>query len=154
LSNRDAQPRRNESRDWNVDVLLDSGLRRVPGSNLFHASSGASVLSPGVSAGQHGRWLFDVREANLAKLLDRVRGGVLLRFVPEGFAFIPFETLLPKLGREAAARGANSGVLYRFSCNFDVAPESVMLQSVSDKSLSFTLPLLDQSTVQETLLGL
>ena len=150
----DVQQQRDESRDWNVDLLLDAGFSRAPRSNFFATAAGCSVLSPGISLGQHHRRLFDVREANLRKIQDRSRAALLLRFVPEGFAFIPLEDIAQHFNSAAATHGKNSGVLYRYSCDLDVDAAIATVRSVTDKSVVLHVPLINKAAAEESLLAL
>lgn len=44
----DIQAQRDSSRQWNEDVLIELGFRRVANTSIFRNSDGIALLSPGV----------------------------------------------------------------------------------------------------------
>ncbi len=151
MSDFDVQGQRNDSRGWSVDLLFDAGFRRIPRSNLFESSGGVSVLSPGVSAGEHGMFLVDVRQANLDKIADKARASLLLRIVPTGFALIPFRDIEPHLNPTTEGYGPKSGVLYRFKTEVDATGGTVTLRSTRDPNVAVSVGLLDRNGAAEAL---
>ena len=147
------QERRNDSRNWNVDVLLDAGFARLPKSNVFERGHWV-VLSPGISEGRNRRYLFDVRRVNLDKVHDTPRAAVLLRIDPAGFAFVPLRELESYLNPSTESFGPNSGSLYRFSCSIDHSLGTVTITSARDSAVSLTTALMSRCRVEEVLSGL
>lgn len=135
---------RRDSRDRNIELLHENGFRRIGPSNLFRNNGGWLLLSPGVGAGEHGTYLFDIRVANLDRISEPARAALLLRIAPDWFAFIELEALQAHLTDAMLGHGPHSGPLYRFSCRLDELARTVTIVSAQDRSVSLSLDLLDR----------
>jgi len=151
MSDSTLQQGRNTARAHNQDLLLEIGFRRLGGSSLFGKADGTFVLSPGISAGEHQKYWFDVREANLSKIGNSAKAWVLLRIVPNWFAFFPMKRIQGHLNEKTKEVRAHSGVVYGFYCVLDEPNRRIAVTAKNDRSATFVAELLDRAQARSTL---
>lgn len=147
----EVQQQRNESRSCNEDVLLDIGFSRVGSSSLYKNGTGAFILSPGISQGQHEKYWFDIRDANLQKMSNKTKAWVLLRIVPGWFAFFAIDSIRGYMNQKTQDIRKNSGLVYGFYCELDEKNQLIEVTAKNDMSASFSLALLDRTKAIQTL---
>ena len=133
--------RRANSMGWSEEVLVGAGFSRLRNTSVFQNAHGEYVLSPGVGPGRNGRYWFDLRERNIAKLPIPATN-VLLRFVERGFAVVPLLEFKQHLN-DRTRRLTSAGPAYGFNSYF--ADGVVTLRSSSDSTYSFMTKLLDRA---------
>jgi hypothetical protein len=146
----EVQQQRNNSRSCNEDVLLNIGFSRV-GSSSLYMKGNVYILSPGISKGLHGKYWFDIREANLQKVDNGEKLWILPRIVPNWFALFKIDRIHEQMNEKTQDIRANSGLVYGFYCNLDKHNKLVEITAKNDQSASFSVDLLDLTTVKQSL---
>ena len=147
----EVQQQRNNSRSCNEDVLLNIEFTRVGNSSLYVKGNAAYILSPGISQGLHGKYWFDIREANLQKIGRKEKAWVLLRIVPSWFALFAIERIREQMNEKTQDIRVNSGIVYGFYCNLDKHNKLIEITAKNDQSISFSVELLDLSNIKQSL---
>ncbi len=147
----EVQQQRNVSRGCNEDILLDIGFSRVGSSSLYKDGTGAFILSPGISQGQHEKYWFDIRDANLQKMTNTTKAWVLLRIVPKWFAFFTIESIRGHMNEKTQDSRKNSGLVYGFYCELDEKNQRIAVTAKNDLSASFSVALLDRTQTKQAL---
>jgi hypothetical protein len=148
------QEGRNTARTHNQELLLNIGFRRLGNSSLFNSGHDAYILSPGISAGEHQKYWFDVRQANLAKIGINAKAWIFLRIVPDQFAFFPMERMQPHMNPRTQEFRKNSGIVYGFHCVLDQSCNRIMVSAKSDRAATFDCELLNRAQAQCALVAL
>jgi len=151
MSDSELQQQRNASRSCNEDVLLDIDFHKVGNSSLYRKGTDAFILSPGISQGKHEKYWFDIREANLQKIGGSTEVWVLLRIVPNWFAFFAIDRIRKYMSKKTQDIRSNSGLVYGFYCELDERNRLIRVTSKNDESSSFSTELLDRTKVEQTL---
>ena len=148
MSGSETQRQRESSQHWNEDLLIELGFNRIANTTIFRDSSGAAILSPGV-----GQNWFDLRQVNLDKLGGSLIG-VVLRFVPDGFAVVPLSRLQPHLNERTVRQTKTGGPTYGFRCRIDDSAGSIHLKASSDHTVSFSIAMLTRKAAIDTVTSL
>ena len=106
MSNSDLQKQRNISRSCNEDILTDLAFRKIGNSSLYERGRDTFILSPGISRGKNQKYWFDIRDVNLSKIGSSIKAWILLRIVPNWFAFFSLANI--RLPITTAPMGLNS----------------------------------------------
>jgi hypothetical protein len=147
----EVQQQRNESRSCNEDILVDIGFSRVGGSSLYKDGTGSFILSPGISQGQHEKYWFDIRDANLQKMTNTTKAWVLLRIVPKWFAFFTIDIIRGHMNEKTQDNRSNSGLVYGFYCELDKNNRCIAIKAKNVPSASFSVALLDRTQAKQAL---
>ena len=145
MSNYTLQTKRNESRKCNEHVLSQAGFLKVGNSSLYNKGEKIYILSPGISKGKHGKYWFDIRMKNLEKIniATDVTACILLRIVPNWFAFFTLSQINKYLNQRIQEDRAHSGKVWGFYCELNEEMRKVTIKAKNDKSSSFSTELLD-----------
>lgn len=133
---------------------MNIGFIRLGGSSLFSNGNGNFILSPGISAGEHQKYWFDVREANLAKIGSNAKAWVFLRIVPDLFALFPMEQMQRHMNSKTQEFRKNSGIVFGFHCVLDQSCNRIVVTAKSDRAATFDCELLDRAQAQRALAAL
>jgi len=151
MSDPNLQQQRNFSRRCNENVLLDIGFNRVGSSSLYKNMTGHFILSPGISQGQHEKYWFDIRDANLRRMAKGTNNSILLRIVPGWFAFFAMDLISGYINKKTQDIRKNSGLVYGFYCELDENNQLIEITAKNDMAATFSVALLDRSMVQRAL---
>lgn len=151
MSDPTVQQGRNTARAHNRDLLLNFGFHSLSGSSLFCNGNDIYILSPGISAGEHKKYWFDIRDANLNKIGNSTKAWVFLRIVPNWFALFPMERIRRHLNKKTQDVRANSGLVYGFHCVLDEPRRRISVTAKNDRSATFVAQLLNRVEAQSTL---
>jgi len=135
------QAQRNATRAHNIDVVTGSGYAKLGGSSLF-VKPGMYLFSPGISKGKHEKYWFDIREANVKKIEKGADVGILLRIVPNMFAYLSWADISPWLTIPFSDIRANSGRVWGFYCDIKVEATKIGVVLKSDSSKEVVVSLL------------
>jgi len=152
MSESDVQQQRNESKSCNEDVLLDIGFLRVGSSSIYKNKAGVYILSPGISPGKHEKYWFDIRDANLQKIGRSAKVWVLLRIVPDWFAFFSIENIREYMNEKTQDIRKVSGLVYGFHCDIDEHTQRIKITAKNDRLATLSVDLLDRKKVKKLLL--
>jgi len=151
MSDSTLQQGRNTARAHNQDLLLNIGFLRLGSSNLFSNANGKYILSPGISAGIHQKYWFDVRDANLRKIGTSAKAWVFLRIVPNSFALFSIERIQGHFNKKTQDDRPNSGLVYGFHCVLDEPNRQITVIAKNDPSAKFVAELLNRVEAQSIL---
>ena len=140
------QQQRHNSQFHNEDVLLDIGFSRLGRSKVFSNETGAYIVSPGISLNQDGEYWFDISYANLRQIGSSTQAWVLVRMVPNLFAFFTIDDIRGLMNENTQE---NNRSAYGFYCNLD--QQTCRIESKEDPNYSFTTDLLDHTNVERSL---
>jgi len=151
MSDFDLQKQRSASRSCNEDILTELAFRKIGNSSLYKRGSDTFILSPGVSSGQSDYYWFDIREVNLNKIGPSTKAWVLLRIVPNWFAFFSIADIRRYMNHRTQDVRVNTGKVWGFYCELNEKERTIKISSKNDRSSSFTTMLLDRSSVKTKL---
>jgi len=146
----DTQRERESSQHWNEDLLTSLGFRRVANTTIFRDANGVTLLSPGVG---EGKLWFDIRQVNVDKLGDSL-AGVVLRFVPDGFAVISLAEISPRITSATVRATKTGGPTYGFRCRIDSSTGMINLVASSSSAVTFATAMLDRGAAAEAIRSL
>lgn len=153
MANSDLQAIRNASKMCNEDILINAGFVKVGNSSLYRKNDTLYAFSPGIGRGQHGKYWFDIRLANLQKIatVSEPRAWVLLRIVPNWFSFFTLARIQEHMKRNTQDDRAHSGKVWGFYCELDEESRNIEIFPKNQKAASFNTELLDRTRAEAAL---